>query len=74
MSERRGKLLVIEGIDGAGKGTQTELLVNRFRFEGVDVVTDDYPHYETSFWGKHVGRMLAKEFGNPMLISPFLTA
>lgn len=73
MSER-GKFIVIEGIDGSGKGTQTDLLVDRLKRTGFDLVTDDYPHYETSFWGGHVGRMLAKEFGNPMEISPYLTA
>jgi dTMP kinase len=70
----RGKFIVIEGIDGAGKGTQTELLVKRLRKAGLEVVTDDYPHYETSFWGKHVGRMLSGEFGDPMQVSPYLTA
>ena len=69
----RGKFVVIEGIDGAGKGTQTELLVERLKKENKEVIVDDYPHYETSFWGKQVGRMLAKEFGNPMEISPYLT-
>jgi len=71
---KKGKFIVIEGIDGCGKGTQTELLVERLKKEKFEVVTDDYPHYETSFWGGHVGRMLAKEFGNPMEISPYLTA
>lgn len=70
---KKGKLIVIEGIDGSGKGTQTELLVNRLKKEGIEVVVDDYPHYETSFWGGHVGRMLSKEFGDPMIVSPYLT-
>ncbi|HPJ17252.1 MAG TPA: deoxynucleoside kinase [Candidatus Woesebacteria bacterium] len=74
MSEKKGRFVVIEGIDGSGKGTQTELLVEELRQRGLIVVTDDYPHYETSFWGGHVGRMLAKKFGNPMEISPYLTA
>jgi dTMP kinase len=70
---RKGKFIVIEGIDGCGKGTQVELLEKRLKKNKFKVVVDDYPHYETSFWGEHVGRMLAKEFGNPMEISPFLT-
>ena len=70
---KKGKFVVIEGIDGSGKGTQTELLVERLKKENKEVVLDDYPHYETSFWGRHVGRMLSKEFGDPMKISPYLT-
>lgn len=68
----KGKFIVIEGIDGAGKGTQTELLVERLKKENIEVVVDDYPHYETSFWGKHVGRMLTGEFGPLFDINPYL--
>jgi dTMP kinase len=71
---KKGKFIVLEGIDGSGKGTHTGMLVDRLRKMNLEVVTDDYPHYETSFWGKHVGRMLAKEFGDPMVVSPYLTA
>lgn len=70
---KKGKFIVIEGIDGCGKGTQVELLRKRLVKNKLKVVMDDYPHYESSFWGEHVGRMLAKEFGNPMEVSPYLT-
>lgn len=68
----KGKFIVIEGIDGSGKGTQTELLIERLKKENKEVVVDDYPHYETSFWGKHVGRMLTGEFGELFSISPYM--
>ncbi len=68
----KGKFVVIEGIDGSGKGTQTELLVERLKSERIDLVTDDYPHYETSFWGKQVGRLLTGDFGELFTISPYL--
>ncbi|MFA6518366.1 MAG: hypothetical protein WCV93_01790 [Candidatus Shapirobacteria bacterium] len=69
----RGKLLVTEGIDGSGKSLQTDLLVGKLRSIGLTVYVDDYPRYETSFWGRHVGRMLKGDFGDPMKIDPSLT-
>jgi len=68
----KGKFIVLEGIDGSGKGTQTELLVERLKKEKKEIVVDDYPRYETSFWGKHVGRLLTGEFGELFSISPYL--
>jgi|APSaa5957512622_1039677.scaffolds.fasta_scaffold00039_14 dTMP kinase len=42
---KRGKLIVICGTDGSGKGTQTNILVERMRKEGVPVETIDFPQY-----------------------------
>ncbi len=72
--EGKGRLVVMEGIDGCGKTVQTDLLVARLRSLGKAVRMDDYPHYESSFWGGHVGRMLRGDFGDPMQVSPYLTA
>lgn len=55
------------------KGKQISLLEDYFENKGFDVKTDDYPHYESSVWGKLVGRMLTGEFGDPLKISPYLT-
>lgn len=58
----RGKLIVIEGIDGAGKGTQANLLVRAFEERGVSVARFGFPRYESSF-GRLIGRFLNGEFG-----------
>ncbi|MFA5828630.1 MAG: hypothetical protein WC841_04730 [Candidatus Shapirobacteria bacterium] len=55
------------------KNIQISLLEDYLENKGYDVKTDDYPHYETSIWGKLIGRMLTGEFGNPLNISPYLT-
>ncbi len=45
--DKKGKLIVIEGTDGSGKKTQTELLFNRVLKEGVKASTIDFPRYGT---------------------------
>lgn len=47
-----GKLLVIDGADGAGKATQVALLAERLRQEGKVVETLDFPQYQTNIYGK----------------------
>jgi thymidylate kinase/thymidylate synthase ThyX len=42
----QGIFIVVEGTDGSGKGTQFELLAERLRTAGHDVVTFDFPQYE----------------------------
>lgn len=40
------KLIVLEGLDGSGKGTQTRLLCDTLRAEGKTVRLIDFPMYE----------------------------
>lgn len=71
--EKIGKFIVLDGIDGAGKGTQTELLRKRLTGEGISLRVFDFPRYEESMAGALVGKMLKGDFGNPADISPYLT-
>ncbi len=41
----RGKLIVIDGIDGSGKATQTNLLVEKLKQRNYDVEIADFPQY-----------------------------
>jgi dTMP kinase len=50
----RGFLIVIEGIDGAGKSTQAEILMNWLRERGFDVVYFREP--SGSRWGREIKR------------------
>lgn len=68
-----GRFIVIDGSDGAGKKTQTDLLIARLKSEGYDIASYDFPNYD-SFFGKMVGRYLNGEFGEVGEISPYLTA
>lgn len=40
-----GKLIVFEGTDGSGKATQSKLLLERLRREGVDCLPLTFPRY-----------------------------
>jgi len=42
---RKGKLIVIDGIDGTGKATQAARLLKRLQQEGYDVASSDFPQY-----------------------------
>lgn len=42
-----GKLFVIDGLDGSGKATQAEILVNKFKSRGELVKHIEYPNYKS---------------------------
>lgn len=71
---RRGKLLVLDGIDASGKATQAELLKKALKKMGLDVKTVTFPRYYSSFHGKTIGRLLSGEFGEVGSVSPYLSS
>lgn len=50
MQLKKGILIVFEGIDGAGKTTQAEILLNKLRIKGFDVVYFQEP--TRGKWGR----------------------
>ena len=48
--ENKGQLIVIEGVDGSGKQTQTEKLYDRLKREGQRVMKVSYPRYDKASW------------------------
>ncbi len=69
-----GKLIVIDGSDGSGKATQTKLLVNKLKKDGVKVNTMDFPQYEKNFFGEFIGECLTGEYGNFLTLDPHITS
>lgn len=61
---KKGKLIVIDGIDGSGKATQVNLLKNHLLKEGVKVKTIDFPRYGENFFGTLLGECLAGRRGD----------
>lgn len=45
MKTKKGKLIVIDGTDGSGKGTQVALLLKRLKKEGYKTHLVDFPQY-----------------------------
>ena len=70
---QRGKLIVLEGIDGAGKGTQASLLAHTMETRGVPFVRLGFPHYQSSF-GRLIGKFLNGDFGPLDSIDPHFSA
>ena len=57
-----GKIIVIEGLDGCGKQTQSEKLYNRLKLEGKNIMKLSYPRYENPS-SSLVKMYLSGEFG-----------
>lgn len=67
----RGKLIVFEGIDGAGKGTQVARLVKRLKREGKTVTVFSFPRYHKPI-GRFIRAALSGQFGDFVSLSaPF---
>ena len=66
----KGKFIVIDGTDGSGKATQTELLVKKLEADGYDVVMADFPRYgeRSAFL---VEDYLNGKFGSAQEVGPY---
>src|SRR5256885_16083914 len=73
MDQTKGKLVVLEGLDGSGKSVQFGLLHDYLKSQNQPVVTVDFPNYESSFFGRLVGRYLNGEFGDVYEVSPYVS-
>ncbi|MFI3207115.1 MAG: thymidylate kinase, partial [Clostridia bacterium] len=64
-------LIVIEGLDGSGKGTQYKLLVDNLKKMGIETCEVDFPDYNSKS-SALVKMYLGGEFGgNPKEINPY---
>src|SRR3989338_4065003 len=72
--QRRGKLIVIEGLDGSGKATQAGMLFSRIKKAGYKTALADFPQYYSSFFGAMVGQYLRNEFGPATKVNSYLAS
>lgn len=66
----KGRLIVIEGLDGSGKQTQTKLLEERLRADGVPVKSVSFPNYAQPS-SALVKQYLAGDFGQADEVSAY---
>lgn len=71
-NKNRGKLIVLDGTDGAGKTTQTKLLVETLKEQGYEVEVADFPKYGSKSAGP-LEEYLSGKYGqlNPSASSIF---
>lgn len=69
----RGKLVAVEGIDGAGKRTQVELLGRALDERSIAHFELSFPRYR-SFFGQAVKRYLTGDFGRLEQVDPHFSA
>ncbi len=67
-------LVAIEGIDGSGKGTQSEKLRDHLQRTGRSVALLRFPRYGETLFGQAVAEFLNGRFGTLEQVHPFLAS
>ena len=68
------RLIVIEGVDGAGKSTQIKLLKEHFTSKGLACAYLHFPRTDTPYFGELIARFLRGEFGSLDEVDPYIVA
>ncbi len=67
-------LIVLEGLDGAGKSTQINLLQQYFETSGSKVKYMHFPRFDAPVFGDLIAKFLRGDFGNIEEVHPMLVA
>lgn len=68
------KLIVIEGLDGAGKSTQIGMLKDWFAEKRLQCRYLHFPRTEAPYFGELIARFLRGEYGDLDHVDPYLVA
>ena len=68
------KLIVIEGLDGAGKSTQIGMLKEWFAEKQLQCRYLHFPRTEAPYFGELIARFLRGEYGDINHVDPYLVA
>lgn len=67
-------LIVVEGLDGAGKSTQIQMLSKYFEKNGFASNYLHFPRMDKPFFGELISKFLRGEFGDIKDVNPYLVA
>ncbi len=67
-------LIVLEGLDGAGKSTQINYLRNYFESKGKEVKYLHFPRFDSPVYGGMIARFLRGDFGQIDQVHPMMVA
>ena len=67
-------LIVLEGLDGAGKGTQVKLLKEYLAGKGVNLRYLHFPRYDAPLYGDLIGKYLRGDLGSIEQVHPQIVA
>jgi dTMP kinase len=70
----KGKLIVVEGLDGSGKSTQIELLRRKLDEKGVQCRYIHFPMLNQGRYGELIAEFLRGEYGSLQEVHPKLVA
>ena len=69
-----GKLVVLSGLDGSGKGTQLNLIKKYFEDNNIKYVYLHFPMYDHNIYGKIIAAYLRGEYGDINEVDPIFVA
>ena len=74
MEEYGNRFIVIEGLDGSGKSTQIDLLMNYLKDQGTSFEYLHFPRTDDGYYGDLVARFLRGDLGPLESVHPYLVA
>ncbi len=70
----KSPIIVLEGLDASGKSTQTEILIERLKKNGINVGWMRFPRYNDTAAGARIAAYLRGEMGDMKSIEPKMIA